>query len=543
MEETKEEIKARLSIEDVVSDYIELSRAGRNLKGHSPWGVDKTPSFMVSPEKGIWHDFSANKGGDIFTFIMEVEGISFREALEKLAARAGVELSRYSGGDKEVTKKKVRAREALELATKYYQFALSKNKAAIDYVFYKRNMNKATVKEFRIGYAPNSREALVRFLKSKGFTVAEMEAAGLLNQYGGDLFRGRMMVPFFDISSGGIIGYTARTLEKDGIPKYLNTPDTLLFNKSRFIFGLYQAKPAIREKDFVVIVEGNMDVISSHQAGVKTAVATSGTAMTEQHLKILSRLTKDVRLAYDGDEAGMRATERAINLAGSLGVQLSVISDYHGCKDPDELIQKDPLLWQEAVQRPMPAVDYLLSRYEETLSLSTAAGKKEYSDIAMRLISYLHDPVEKKHYEQLVASRLDVSVEDLIAKKVSFETGVHRKYYKQVKNTNIPAASRLKVLLDSLIAIQIFGGEAGAKLDFELPEDETRLSELSLIFEEKFGSLDEESLKKAVSDLRQEYEKESIKAKVAELTLALSECEDDEEKTAEILREIKKLRQ
>ena len=196
MEDVKEEIKARLPVEDVVGDYVELKRAGRSMKGRSPWGVDRTPSFMVSPEKGIWHDFSANKGGDIFTFIMEVEGISFREALEKLAARAGVELKKYGGDDKKVAKRKVRAREALELSTKYYQFALSKNKTVCEYVFYKRNLSKATVKEFRIGYSPRSGTALNKFLASRNFAKNELEDAGLLNQYGGDLFRGRMMVPF-----------------------------------------------------------------------------------------------------------------------------------------------------------------------------------------------------------------------------------------------------------------------------------------------------------------------------------------------------------
>ena len=168
MNDAKEEIRERLPIEDVVGRYIELKRAGSNLKGRSPWGVDKTPSFMVSPEKGIWHDFSANRGGDIFTFIMEVEGISFREALEKLAAQAGVELEKYDGGDKKVAQRKRRAREALELSCKYYQFCLSKNKKVCEYVFYKRNLNKQTIKEFRIGYAPSDGKAVLNFLQKKG---------------------------------------------------------------------------------------------------------------------------------------------------------------------------------------------------------------------------------------------------------------------------------------------------------------------------------------------------------------------------------------
>ena len=187
MYDAKEEIKSRLAIEDVVGQYVELKRAGRSLKGHSPWGVDKTPSFMVSPEKGIWHDFSANKGGDIFTFIMEVEGISFREALEKLAARAGVELTKYSGSDSAVTKRKTRAREALALATKYYQACLVRNKSVCEYVFYKRNLNRATVSEFKIGYAPASGKALTNVLKKRGFTEQELDTAGLLNRFKTDL--------------------------------------------------------------------------------------------------------------------------------------------------------------------------------------------------------------------------------------------------------------------------------------------------------------------------------------------------------------------
>lgn len=539
MEDAKEEIKSRLAVEDVVGQYIELSRAGRNLKGRSPWGVDKTPSFMVSPEKGIWHDFSANKGGDIFTFVMEVEGIPFREAMEKLAKQAGVELKKYSDGDKKIAQKKVRMKEALDLATKYYQVALSKNKSVCEYVFYKRNLNRATVKEFRIGYSPSTGKALKTFLEKKGYNQSEMDGAGLLNQYGGDLFKGRMMVPFID-TNGQVIGFTARILDQ-GEPKYLNTPETMLFNKSRFIFGFYQAKEAIRRDGFVVIVEGNMDVISSHQAGVKQAVATSGTAMTEQHLKILSRMTNDVRLAYDGDDAGVNATERAINIAGKLGINLSVISDYHGAKDPDELIQKDPALWKEAVAKSKPAVEWLLDKYEEKLDLTTANGKKEYSDVAMKVINYLSDSVERKHYEQEVAKRLDVTVEDLLSKKVNTNSAKRR--LKPVKTDGMQdaKAKRMRFLEDSILAIMVFGGDAGAGIDLEIPEDETRLEELSMIYETKFKNQSPDSLKKDCLDMYSQYKKARTAERIAELSAELDECEDDEARAKEILREMKKL--
>lgn len=535
MDDAKEEIRARLAVEDVVGQYIELKRAGRTLKGRSPWGVDKTPSFMVSPEKGIWHDFSANKGGDIFSFVMEVEGISFREALEKLAGQAGVELKKYSGGDAHVAKKKARMREALELATKYYQVTLTKNKSVCEYVFYKRNMNRNTVKEFRIGYSPMTGNALSDFLKKRGYSHDEIDGAGLLNRYGRDMFRGRMMVPFID-TDGKVIGYTARVLDKSE-PKYLNTSDTMLFNKSRYIFGLYQAKESIRRSGFVVIVEGNMDVISSHQAGVKQAVATSGTAMTEQHLKILSRMTGDVRLAYDGDDAGVAATERAIGMAGELGINLSVVSDYHGAKDPDELIQKDPKLWQEAVKSCRPAMDWILEKYEEKLDLLSAQGKKEYSDVAMKMITAIADPVVRKHYEQQVAKRLDVSVEDLVAKKVS---GSSVRRLKPVKTKGV-SAGKTKMLEDNLLAIMLFGGEAGEGINLEMPDDETRLEELEMIYSTKYGKMKTEEIKNEAKELLESYKKEHTQKKIEELMEKLAGAEDDEEKSKEILIEIQKL--
>ena len=543
MQDAKEEIRARLPIEDVVSQYIELKRAGRTLKGRSPWGVDKTPSFMVSPEKGIWHDFSANKGGDIFSFIMEVEGITFREALEKLAAQAGVELKKYDKSDEKNARLKMRAKEVNELACKYYQVCLAKNKAVCEYVFYGRKLNRNTIVEFRIGYAPNTKNSLVEFLKKRGYSVDEAKEAGLINRFNGDLFKGRMMIPFLDANTGEVIGFTGRIIEK-GEPKYLNTPETRLFNKGRFIFGLSQAKEAIRKNNFVVIVEGNMDVISSHQAGVKEAVATSGTAMTENHLKILSRFTTDIRLAYDGDEAGIKAAERAIMLAGKIGISLSVISDYGKAKDPDELIKIDPKLWQECVENRMPAVDWILKKYENKLNLMTGPGKKEYSDMAMKIISYIEDPVEKKHYEQLVARKLDVTVEDLQAKKITTETIRLKPVVTRDQGKTELAESMMvmKNLEDSLQAILVYGGVVGQEIALEVPEDETRLEELSLIFEEKYARMKEEVLAQEVVSLNRRYKEELKKQRIVKLTEELVKFENDEEKTIEILKQIEQLR-
>ena len=540
MQDAKEEIKSRLAVEDVVGQYVELKRAGRNLKGHSPWGVDKTPSFMVSPEKGIWHDFSANKGGDIFTFIMEVEGINFKEALEKLAGQAGVDLTKYRGGDPAVSRRKIRAREALALATKYYQLCLTRSKSVCEYVFYQRNLNRKTVAEFKIGYAPPQGKALVEALKKRGFTLEELNDAGLLNRFKGDLFRDRMTVPFID-TSGNVIGFTARILKK-AEPKYLNTPETLLFNKSRFIFGLYQAKESILRSGFVVIVEGNMDVISSHQAGVKEAVATSGTAMTEQHLKTLSNFTHDIRLAYDGDEAGVKATERAIMMAGDLGIDLTVISDYHGAKDPDELIQKDPKLWQTAVENRLPAVDWLLQKYEENLNLNLAQDKRKYSDIALKLLSYIKDEVERASYEEKIAKKLDLEVEILrekgerLNKKLSQNT---KKYLKKPK-TEIKN-DKLRKFEDSLLALKIFGGITKTKIPFTVPEDETKLDELELVFNREHENIGSNDLEKEAAELLSRYNKELNRQKIRELNAKLKDLDENSEDYTKTLQEIYEL--
>lgn len=417
MQDAKEEVRARLNIEDVIGEYMQLKRAGRNFKGLSPFSGEKTPSFFVSPDKNIWHDFSSNKGGDIFAFVMEVEGMDFRQALEHLARKAGVELSQYdTKSSQEFADRKKRLYEAHQLAVKYYQQCLLRNRHAMEYVFKMRALDKQAVTDFAIGYAPDSGTALIGALTKRGFTKKELADAGLSNRFGGDMFRGRMMVPLMD-SVGQVVGFTGRIIgDVPNAPKYLNTPQTLLYDKGRQVFGLSQAKAAIREKGFAVIVEGNLDVVSSYQAGVRQTVATAGTAMTEHHLRALKRLTSDVRLAFDSDKAGVAATERAISLASQIDIDLSIITLPDGVKDPDELIRKDKKLWHRAVENVQPAVDWVLAQYQARLDLTTATGKRDFTTAALAVVRTLNDPVEQEHYVRRVGEMTGSSYETVHAK-------------------------------------------------------------------------------------------------------------------------------
>lgn len=425
MQDAKEEVRARLNIEDVVGEYVQLKRAGRNFKGLSPFSGEKTPSFVVSPDKHIWHDFSSGRGGDVFTFIMEVEGMDFRQALEHLARKAGIELPDYDDkGSKELTEKKKRLYSALDLAANYYQQSLIQNPHAVEYVFKKRGLSKQIVQDFRIGYAPATGDALIQFLTKKGYSRQELSEAGLTNQYGGDIFRGRMTVSLMD-SVGQVIGFTARTLTDDDpkAPKYLNTPQTLLYDKSRHVFGLSQAKQTIRKNDYAVIVEGNLDVISSHQVGITGVVATAGTAMTDFHLRALKRITQNVRLAFDSDKAGLAATERAIPLAEKAEVELTIITLSDDAKDPDELIQKDPALWQAAIDKPEPLVAWVLDQYRQREDLATALGKRRYIDEALRVIRMISNDDVRRHYVQSVADATKGNLDNLLERLKSASDG------------------------------------------------------------------------------------------------------------------------
>ena len=444
MQDAKEEVRSRLDIEDIVGEYVQLKRAGRNLKGLSPFTNEKTPSFIVSPDKNIWHDFSSNKGGDIFSFIMEVEGLDFRAALEFLARKAGVDITVFNNrGDQTTAKAKKQAIELNTLANKYYQHSLANNKLAYEYVFNKRKISKEIAREFGVGYAPSSGDALVKFMKSMGIKQEDIKKAGLTNRFGGDMFRKRMTVALMD-QMGQIIGFTARTVEDEpNSPKYLNTSQTIIYDKGRHVFGLSQAKESIRKQDFVVIVEGNMDVISSHQAGVTNVVATAGTAMTSMHLKTLSRLTSKIKLAFDNDSAGLAATERAIELAKELDIDLFIVSLPEGAKDPDELIQEDATLWQNATKSETPAVDWVISQYQARENLKTAIGKRNFINAALKLIRLIDDAVVLDYYLTKIGEISEISKTALTdsLKKANQKSSVPKK---SQKNVNIQPSTTKK---------------------------------------------------------------------------------------------------
>ncbi|MBA3679192.1 DNA primase [Candidatus Saccharibacteria bacterium] len=423
-----EEIKSRLDIVEVVSSYIPLKQAGSNWKGMSPFKAEKTASFMVSSDKGIWHDFSSGQGGDVFSFVMLMEGMEFREALEILAKKAGLELKPRSQADGQKSKSNTRLYDALEIAMKYYHLTLSKNPEALKYFREKRSLKPETIKAFRLGYSPDTWESLSNYLLKKGFTQSELKDAGLARQKDGrdtvyDLFRSRVMFPIFD-SQGRVVGFSARILEENiDSAKYINTPDSSVYHKSSAIYGLLQAKDSIRTLDEVIVVEGNMDVVALANGGQKNVVASSGTALTLEQLRILSRLTKNIKLCFDQDDAGIKATQRVVEMAGEIDAKLMVIS-YTNAKDPDELITKDSKAWHEAVRLAQYAPDYIFSFAKTKFDVKTALGKKQFANFVLPTVAHLHDEIEKHHYVKKLAQLVDVPEQTLQQK---IETGLERK--------------------------------------------------------------------------------------------------------------------
>lgn len=415
----KDEVKNRIDIAELISGYVQLTPAGTNLKARCPFHTEKSPSFMVSRDKGIWHCFGCGKGGDVFSFVQEIEGLDFLEALRMLAQKAGVELS-YS--DPKLQSKKQRLFDLLKLAARVYHRLLLEHPKADQPRKYleKRGMSSETIDTFQIGYAPESWEGVSKYLLSKGFSDEEIFQSGLTvrrEQRAGfyDRFRHRIMFPVHD-HLGRVVGFGGRSLEPNQTPKYVNTPQTALYNKSGILYGLHLAKTAIKSQKSAVLVEGYMDAIASHQAGVQCAVASSGTALTSDQLKLLHRYTQTIALAFDMDLAGQTASMRGIELAWAEGFDVRIVVLPSG-KDPDELIRNDAAAWKTAVEQAQPILEYAFGKVEKTFHPDSVEEKKDAAKFLLPLIGKLQDTVEQTHYLQRLSALLRVH-EDLLRSRI-----------------------------------------------------------------------------------------------------------------------------
>lgn len=401
-----DDIKSRLNVEDVIGSYVNLRKSGSYFKALSPFQAEKTPSFVVTPSKQIWKDFSSGRGGDIFSFVQEIEGVDFAGSIEILAAKAGLNPADYRRRphDPAQAQKLKNMRKLLEDTADFYQQKLLRAIIDGDPVakYYKqRGLNRETCINFRVGYAPAGWQQLVDYLAKRKIAPDLAIEAGLIKKTQAgrlrDQFVDRLIVPLLD-AQGGVIGFTGRLIDSDQPgPKYINSPQTPLYNKSQHVFGYSQAKSEIGRSGTAVVVEGNLDVLMAHQAGYRTVVAAGGTALTADHFKTISRLAKEIRLAFDGDKAGIKATEKAISLVAQTASTLMVIPLPIG-RDPDDLIRRDPDLWQQLYDSPQPALDWLYEQYKSQLDLKTAGGKRRLTDIMLAVVGHLNDPVEVDHY-------------------------------------------------------------------------------------------------------------------------------------------------
>jgi DNA primase len=410
------QIKERLSIEDVVSSYIKLEKAGANLKARCPFHNEKTPSFFVSPGRSSYYCFGCNASGDIFTFVEEFEGLDFRGALKLLANKAGVALGSFNPADKENQGEKERLYVVMEEATKFFENNLKGNAEVLEYLK-TRALTDESIKNFRIGFIPEEWRLLYSHLQRKGFTDIEMEKAGLvkktdksLSASGGgfyDRFRNRIMFPISD-SSGRVIAFSGRLFKDDEkSAKYLNSTDTPIFNKSFVLFGLDKAKDSIRKNNFSILVEGQMDLILSHQAGFKNTVATSGTALSDvtvskenvvSNLGLVRRLSENIVLAFDADKAGLGATLRAGKIALSLGMDVKVANMAEGV-DPADLIGKGGVdAWREAIRDSKHLIEFLLYKIlRDTKGDSRKAGR-EIKDKILPFVNAVDSSIEQMHF-------------------------------------------------------------------------------------------------------------------------------------------------
>ncbi len=523
-----ETIKERLDIAEVVGSYVKLEKAGTSYKARCPFHTEKTPSFYVSPVRQSFYCFGCGAKGDIFTFVEQTEGVDFREALKLLAERAGVELTSRRPEDKEQKSEKEKILEALEDATKFFVSELEMNVPAREYLK-SRGINEETIKGWNLGYAPAEWRALYTHLLGKGYTEEILIKAGLIkrveagtgkNPY--DVFRDRLIFPLRD-SSGRVIAFSGRALAKETEPKYLNSPDTPVFTKHEVLYGLDKAKEKIRRRDYAVLVEGQIDLVLSHQVGVDNTVASSGTAFTQAHLERLKKLSKRIILAFDGDKAGKAAAEKSAELALLLGLEVKVARLPDG-KDPAELAQHDPQSWKEILRQAKPAIEHFLILAGEEESDPRKLGKIVEKKI-LPLLTLLESSMERSHFVSLIAKRTGIKDE------VIWED------LRKAKKPSSSHVAEIQVLKD-------VEDKMGSSSVTKRERLEERLTEIRLWQKEMKGeSKESESLKKEEQEIENHLAQEGIKEELSKLTIALAgaETSKDGAKVDEIMLRIKEL--
>ncbi len=499
MDSSIEEVKKRLEIVEYIGTFVNLKKAGRNFKGNCPFHKEKTPSFVVSPDRQIWHCFgSCQDGGDVIKFLMKRENITFFEALKELAEKTGVKLQTFAIEDKTFHLKE-RLISLNSVASEYYEYVLNKSpfgKTAISYLE-SRQITKKISETFQIGYAPASWDSLTKFLQKKKFADPEIEASGLAirgnrnSLY--DRFRGRLMFPIKD-TRGVIIGFSGRLLhDQDKAAKYVNTPETPLYRKRESLYGITLAKESIKKENNVFLVEGEFDVITPFQAGISNIVAVKGTAITQEQLQLLKRYTTKITFTMDADMAGLEAMKKGINEAEELEFEIGVVKiDF--AKDPDEAIRTNPAKFKELTQNPIPIYDFILQVAQTKYPVHDPFGKKKIADEVAPYLDRIKNPIVRSHYLKKLASYLDVdlpSIESLLF-RLRQKTNVRHSFTNNSAPADKPKREDLieKYLLSIVFQQEKTDEHAGiifaclSPTDFAIPSHQ-HLSQIYLTFKEK----------------------------------------------------------
>lgn len=448
------QIREKIDIVAFLSEYLPLKKLGRNFKTNCPFHNEKSPSFVVSPERQIWHCFGCSKGGDVFSFLMEYENMEFPEALRFLAKRAGIEI-KESDFKKGQSFEKEKIFEINKLALKFYTYILNQHKAgaaAKEYLLNKRKLNEKLINTFEIGYAPGGNTLSNFLINKKNYKVKDLVNAGIAFENKGrvfDFFRNRIIFPLYDYR-GNICGFSGRAMDDIQMPKYINTKETAVYHKGSMFFGMNMAKDEIKTKQDAIIVEGEFDAISLFSEGITNAVAIKGTALTEEQVNLLSRFTPKVTLCLDQDEAGFEATKRSLGIIEKKGLVVNIISLKDG-KDPDEVIKNNPLLFKIALKESGSIYDYLINYYVSKYDVKTMDGKKKITDSILPLIGQISNEIIKEHYIKKLSTNIDTSIESITKEIDKFQNNKEEDKIKILPKDKRPRRDVLEEYLLALI--------------------------------------------------------------------------------------------